>query len=610
MKITRNNVNILIMGLVCLSIFSAVPVAGDQIFAPDYLWERGIASKTDPIEIADTHLGIAYRDDGTLDSQGHFTAFDRQDRFFETPGLNCSGLVVSVSRFLFDKNWTLEEVTRDRQGNSGNNAQLGKDWDFGWDLIFNLTEGKPRRIIMPEPANYTVEGSDGITLRGFDLHDSAAWQKVLSQMKPGRMYLGSISRPAPERGYRVLHYHVVLMLPDGKGGVWLYHATRRSHVHRMNISTPQGMSRFMSQFKGSRGNTKKILIVEAMLPALAPATETVSETGLPPAQQQVAGQEPTPAPTQKTLPGMLLEARDTHRLQDAPPASGPSAPQTLAAAQSSPTVAAAPQNVPELVINHLSGRVFKSFPELVTQIPRFADDSKNGLKFRFSNRGNLARDVQISLKTPDGDVQYKGQLAADADLSVAYPSDFGRSSSQPLKAGKYLVDVRVDGVQWCADRFEVAMPREAKPKVINVKMPTTVQAGQTFTVRVEAQNQGAESDYGGITISAPDPSGLRLVSAKPGRIFGTGSTVLSVTTDKIRTKVPMAERWIDLWGESKVYDLNVQVQAGRPGTYPLYVRCALRGVNVKSSVVLMDPNASDAADQQGFPVQVHKITVR
>jgi hypothetical protein len=609
-NITRNNVNILIMGLVCLSILSAVPVAGDQIFAPDYLWERGIASKTDPIEIADTHLGIAYRDDGTLDSQGHFTAFDRPDRFFETPGLNCSGLVVSVSRFLFDKNWTLEEVTRDRLGNSGADSPLGKDWDFGWDLIFNLTEGKPRRIIMPEPGNYTVEGSDGITLRGFDLHDSAAWQKVLSQMKSGRMYLGSISRPAPERGYRVLHYHVVLMLPDGKGGVWLYHATRRSHVHRMNVSTPQGMSRFMSQFKGSRGNAKKILIVEAMLPPLAPATEAASETGLPPTQQQVAGQEPTPAPTQETLPVMPLEARDTNRLQDAPSASGPSSPDTLAAAQSSPPVAAAPQNVPELVINHLSGRVFKSFPELVTQIPRFADDSKNILKFRFSNGGNLTRDVQIFLKTPDGDVQYKGQLAADADLSVAYPNDFSRSSSQPLKAGKYLVDVRVDGVQWCADLFEVAMPREARPKVLNVKMPATVQAGQTFTVRVEAQNQGAESDYGGITISTPDPSGLRLVSAKPGRIFGPGSTVLSVTTDKIRTKVPMAERWIDLWGESKVYDLNVQVQAGRPGTYPLYVRCALRGVNVKSSVVLMDPQASDAADQQGFPVQVHKITVR
>jgi hypothetical protein len=262
------------------------------------------------------------------------------------------------------------------------------------------------------------------------------------------------------------------------------------------------------------------------------------------------------------------------------------------------------------VISHLSGRVFKSFPELVTQIPRFADESKNSLKFSFSNRGNLPRNIQIFLKTPAGETQYKGQIAADTDLSLAYPRDFGRSSSQPVGVGKYLADVRIDGVQWCADLFEVAAPREARPKIINVKVPSTVQAGQTFAIRVEAQNQGAESDYGGITISTPEPSGLRLVSAKPGRVYGSGSSVLSVTTDKIRTKVPMAERWIDLWGESKVYDLNVQIQAGRPGTYPLYIRCALRGVNTKSSVVLMDPQDSDIADQQGFPVQVHRITVR
>jgi hypothetical protein len=609
-KITRNNVNILILGLVCLGILSAVPAAADQIFAPDCLWERGIASKTDAIAIADTHLGIPYRDDGTLDSQGHFTTFDRPDRFFETPGLNCSGLVVSVCRFLFDKNWTLEEVTRDRLGNSGPNSPLGKDWDFGWDLILNLTEGRPRKVIMPDPGNYPIEGSDGMSLRGFDLHDSVAWRKVLSQMQPGRIYLGSISRPAPERGYRMIHYHVVLMLPDGKGGVWLYHATRRSHVHRMNISTSQGMSRFMSQFRNSRGNTKNILVVEAVLPHLAPATETAADTGAPPGQQQLAKQESAPAPTQKAQSGNQFENHDNRQAQGAPPAAGPGSPDVPAADQKSSPAAAVTQNGPELVINHLSGRVFKSFPELVTEIPRFADASKSSLKFCFSNRGNLPRNVQVFLRTPDGDTQYKGQLPADTDLSLTYPDDFGRTSSKPVKSGKYLADVRIDGTQWCADLFEVSTPREARPKIINVKVPSVVQAGQTFAVRVEAQNQGAESDYGGITISTPDPSGLRLISAKPGRVYGPGSSVLSVTTDKIRTKVPMAERWIDLWGESKVYDLTVQVQAGRPGTYPLYVRCALRGVNAKSSVVLMDPQASQTADQQGFPVQVHRITVR
>jgi len=169
----------------------------------------------------------------------------------------------------------------------------------------------------------------------------------------------------------------------------------------------------------------------------------------------------------------------------------------------------------------------------------------------------------------------------------------------------------VDGQRWCADAFEVALPREAQPKIIAVKVPSAVQAGKAFTVSIEAVNGGAESDYGGITISSPDPSGLKLVSAaSPSRVYSAGSTVLAVTSDKIRTKVPMAERWIELWGEKKSYDLKVQIQAGRPGTYPLYVRCALRGVNVKSSVILMDPSASDIVDQQGFPVKVYQITVR
>lgn len=607
MKITRNNLSILITWLICLALLSAGSVAADQIFAPECLWDRGIASKTDPIEIANTHLGIPYRDDGALDSQGHFTTFNQPDRFFETPGLNCSGLVVSVCRFLFDKNWTLKEVTRDRLGNSGPDSPLGKDWDFGWNLILNLTEGRPRTVLMPEPGNYPIEGADGMSLRGFDLHDSAAWRKILPQMKSGRIYLGSISRQAPERGYRVIHYHVVLMLPDGKRGVWLYHATRRSHVHRINIGTPQGMSRFMSEFGGSRSNHKKILVVETELPKLEPAMETASNNTSPSAEQQMEGQRPATTAGEDKVP---LNDQGARQPQDNAQVPETSSSGKQVAIQSPPTVTASPHNGPDLVINHLSGRVFKTFPELVTQIPRFANEAKDSLKFWYSNRGNLPREIQISLRTPDGNIQCKGQVPANGDLSLAYPGDFGRTSSQPVEVGKYLADVRVDGAKWCSDLFEVAAPREARPKVINVRAPSTVKAGQVFTVRVEAQNQGAESDYGGITVSTPGSSGLRLVSAKPGRVYGPGSTVLSVTSDKIRTKVPMAERWIDLWGESQVYDLSLQVRAGRPGTYPLYVRCALRGVNVKSSVVLMDPEASNTADQQGFPVQVYEITVR
>ena len=82
-----------------------------------------------------------------------------------------------------------------------------------------------------------------MVLRGFDLHDVAAW-----------------------KGYKLLHYHVVLMIPDEKGGVWLYHSTRRSHVHRINLNTRQGLRRLMGQFRDSREGPKKILVLEAMLP--------------------------------------------------------------------------------------------------------------------------------------------------------------------------------------------------------------------------------------------------------------------------------------------------------------------------------------------------------
>ena len=84
------------------------PAIADNIFAPEYLWARKIADKKDPIDIANTHLGIPYRDDGALDDKGHFTTFAHPEEILDTPGLNCSGLVVSVCRYLFNKNWTYQ----------------------------------------------------------------------------------------------------------------------------------------------------------------------------------------------------------------------------------------------------------------------------------------------------------------------------------------------------------------------------------------------------------------------------------------------------------------------------------------------------------------------
>jgi hypothetical protein len=602
-KITRNSLKSLILCAAFVTL-TGWAVQAEELYAPDYLWQRHIADKTDPVEIADTYLRIPYRDDGVLDSRGNFTTFAHPEKLFDTPGLNCSGLVVSVCRFLFNKNWDLESVTRDRRGNGGTGSPLGKDWDFGWNLILNLTDATKRRLLMPDGHDYPLDSVDGLTMRGFNLHDGRAWSAVLSQMRPGRVYLGSLSKPSHRPGYKVLHYHVVLILPDSHGGVWLYHATRRSNVHKMNINTQAGLHHFMSQFRNDRGGAKDVLIVEAVLPDLRALTASAPEGQSGPSTQEAspAGHETSGTASPPT--------KETSESRAAAPAVEPtSQEQANASASSAPPQVQQPLE-PELVIEHRSGRVFRSLPDLITHIPKFGDKQSNSVAFWFRNYATSSRDLEILVKGPSGHTRFQGRIPENGkDLTVVFPRDFENGASMSLAQGQYVDEVLVDGVRWLTDVFAVTQLKEAEPKILEVRAPKTVKQGQTFTVKVVARNAGAESDYGGITVSSPVPSGLRIVSANPGKVFSPGSTVLSVTSDKIRTKVPMAERWINLWGEDQPYDMQVRVKAGRPGTYPLYVRCALRGVNVKSSVVLMDPAKSSTADQQGFPVYAHTITV-
>ncbi|MGO8822389.1 MAG: hypothetical protein ACLQO6_14370 [Desulfomonilaceae bacterium] len=601
---SRISYRILIIGvLIALMPATAFPA---KLYAPDYLWKKGIAEKTDPVQVADTHLGIPYRDDGTLDDQGRFTTFAHPERFFDTPGLNCSGLVLSISRFLFDRNWTLAEATRDRQNNSGPGSPLGKDWDFGFDLIQNLTDGVEHRVIMPDGKPVNLDVADGMTLRGFRLDDQNAWDRVIKQMKPGYAYLGDISKPTRQSGYKLIHYHVVIAIPDAKGDIWLYHATRRSNVHKININTPQGLAKFMGQFRSARGDVKDILIIEAKLPDLTAITQDS------PDKPSSVNADNAPQQGVSTQPQRQATPVNETISESAPPAlpatvNQSSVPQTNIETPSQPSKPVGPK----LELAHLAGKVYNRIADIVTHIPKFSDETKSGFTFLFQNRSDSSRPLDILLKTPSGEYHYQGAIpATNNDFEVVFPRDFGVSVSGQAPHGQYVEEVTLDGKPWLANVFQITKPREAEPKILNVRTPHEVPAGKSFTIAVQAENKGAESDYGGITVSSPNPAGLRIVSCRPGRVFPAGSSVLSITTDKIRTKVPMAEQWIELWGENKTYEMIVTIQAGRPGTYPLYVRCAIRGVNVKSSVILMDPSSGQTVDQQGFPVKVYDVTVR
>jgi hypothetical protein len=199
-------------------------------------------------------LRIPYLADGALDAQGHWTLFSRPDQLLQQPGLNCSGLTIALAQRLLGRDITLAEATRDRLGDSGREARLGPNWDFAWDLVLNLSEGLPRRVILPE-GDGPVNG-DGRSLRGFSLDDASLWTGILPRLRTDRVYLASLSRDRP--GGRVQHYHAAILLKDPGGRVWFYQTLPEGRSHRLDLCSPEGLQRMLGMF----GKGKRILILE------------------------------------------------------------------------------------------------------------------------------------------------------------------------------------------------------------------------------------------------------------------------------------------------------------------------------------------------------------
>lgn len=211
---------------------------------------------------ADQLLGIPYRADGVRDEAGRWTLFEHPEQTFPTPGLNCSGLEYSLMRLIAPSGLPARQAGRDRLGDSGLACAMGQDWDFGFDLILNLSEGMPRRWLLPESRQVTSQDS-GKTSQGFPLGDQSAWKKAFSQLGPNEACLVSFSQTGRRKGYTLQHYHVGVLLPDGSGGRWLYQALPKSGVTKLNLSDPAGMARFQGMFSGG---DKRVLLLGVTLP--------------------------------------------------------------------------------------------------------------------------------------------------------------------------------------------------------------------------------------------------------------------------------------------------------------------------------------------------------
>lgn len=212
-------------------------------------------------------IGMTYRMDGAVGDDGKYTTFSTPNQTFEGPGLNCSGLVLEISRLMLGKKLALGDVTRDRLGDSGPESPYGHDWDWGWDFIMNISDGTSRRIILPGNKTVDTKNTTGHSYQGFAISDDATWTELIPRLTPGHFYLASFNTHGRRTGYDLMHYHVGIIYLDDNGAPWMYQTTSQGgSVNRRNLMTKAGQQSFRNAFKDNKNNKKYLFIIEVDIP--------------------------------------------------------------------------------------------------------------------------------------------------------------------------------------------------------------------------------------------------------------------------------------------------------------------------------------------------------
>ncbi|MFN8010141.1 MAG: hypothetical protein U0P81_01935 [Holophagaceae bacterium] len=187
-------------------------------------------------------LGIPYVDDAVTDGRGRCVTFRAPDVPLPRPGLNCSGFVVAAARRLWGYAGGPREAARDRAGDSGPGAALGEDWDFGYDLALNLTEGRSRRWLTP--AGELPAATPALALQAWPVRGPEGWRRAFEGL--GRNGAG-VAAFLRVRGGRLRFHHVGLLVRE-RGRAWFYQTLPHGRVHRLEPLADAGQVRLASMF--------------------------------------------------------------------------------------------------------------------------------------------------------------------------------------------------------------------------------------------------------------------------------------------------------------------------------------------------------------------------
>jgi hypothetical protein len=204
-------------------------------------------------------LRIPYRTDGAVSDDGRWTTWMNSENTLKSPGFNCSGFVLEAVRFILNRNISLAEASFDRDSDSGPDSPLGLDWDFGLDLLLNLSKVKTEDLLpRPEGEKLTKNQADLPLGWGLDIH-GPDFEGFLKELKAPNIYLFAISKPDRRFKAGLSYYHVGILHADQQGALWLYQSTAKAGVHRLNIATPEGLRLIRRYFPPVKGTERRMI---------------------------------------------------------------------------------------------------------------------------------------------------------------------------------------------------------------------------------------------------------------------------------------------------------------------------------------------------------------
>jgi hypothetical protein len=235
--------------------------APDNVPLPDFI---ALPPNPTPADILNAFLKLPYREDGVVGDTGSFTLWEDPSLIFDTPGLNCSGFVITSARFLLGQNFSLALGKRDLDLDSGPDSPLGKDWDFGLDLILNLA-GPNSRLFPWEPGDLklSVNQYQRPVGLGLDIH-SPEFPQIFTEFQTHKIYFFAISKPDRRFPSGLSYYHNGVIIRSQEGQIWVHHATPLSGVNRLDLTNQRNLNTFREFFPPVNNNgERRIIFVEA-----------------------------------------------------------------------------------------------------------------------------------------------------------------------------------------------------------------------------------------------------------------------------------------------------------------------------------------------------------